>query len=139
MTQMYAPPPGWYSDPQVPGTLRWWDGVRWTEHRSSLPLQPAFAVGYGHQGSPQFVTTDYADAPSWLLPTGRSGLAIAAGYLGLFSILVMFAPISLVVGILALRDLKRTPGKLGKGRAIFGIVMGALFSIVLILLIASNA
>lgn len=29
-------PPGWYPDPQGAG-LRWWDGVRWTEHISDRP------------------------------------------------------------------------------------------------------
>jgi uncharacterized Tic20 family protein len=33
------PAPGWYPDPSVPGTQRWWDGTSWTEH-SSAP-QPA--------------------------------------------------------------------------------------------------
>jgi len=61
-----------------------------------------------------------------LLPVGRSGWAIAAGYLGLFSVLLIFAPFALVCGILALFDLKRNPKKCGKGRAIFGIVMGVL-------------
>lgn len=31
-----APPPGWYAEPGT-GTLRWWDGGRWTEHRHSPP------------------------------------------------------------------------------------------------------
>lgn len=30
---VYVPPTraGWYADPQVPGFVRWWDGVRWTD------------------------------------------------------------------------------------------------------------
>ncbi|MCP9622161.1 DUF2510 domain-containing protein [Nocardia otitidiscaviarum] len=28
------PPPGWYPDPSGIARLRWWDGVRWTEHNS---------------------------------------------------------------------------------------------------------
>jgi uncharacterized RDD family membrane protein YckC len=67
----------------------------------------------------------------WLLPTGRSGWAIAAGYLGLFSLLALPAPFALVAGILGLRDIRRNPSLGGRGRAIFGIVMGSLFSIVL--------
>jgi hypothetical protein len=60
-----------------------------------------------------------------LLPVGRSGLAIAAGYAGLFALLVVPAPIALVLGILAVVDIRRNPKKHGMGRAVFAIVMGA--------------
>ena len=72
-----------------------------------------------------------------LLPVGRSGFAIAAGYLGLFAVIFFPAPLALLFGILAYRDIKRNPKKSGMGRAIFGIVMGALFSLGLLLIIVS--
>jgi len=68
---------------------------------------------------------------SFAIPVGRTGLAIAAGYLGLFSILPPFAPISLIVSIIALRQLKKNPGNLGRGRAVFGLIMGILGTVVL--------
>ncbi len=74
----------------------------------------------------------------WLLPTNRSGWSIGAGYLGLFSLLVLPAPFALITGILGLREIQRTPGLGGKGRAIFGIVMGALFSLLGIALLAGD-
>jgi hypothetical protein len=61
-----------------------------------------------------------------LLPVGRSGWAIAAGYLGLFSVLCIPAPLALVAGIVAIREMRRDPSKHGMGRAVFGIVMGAI-------------
>jgi hypothetical protein len=64
-----------------------------------------------------------------VVPVNTSVLAIVAGYLGLISVLCFPAPFALLFGILALRQLTRNPKLDGKGRAIFGIVMGALFSI----------
>lgn len=74
-----------------------------------------------------------------LVPVGRSLWAILAGYLGLFSILIIPAPLALLFGILAVRDIRQNKDKHGMGRAVFGIVMGALgtafllFGIVMIL------
>lgn len=70
-----------------------------------------------------------------LLPIGRSAFAIIAGYCGLVSVLLFPAPFALLFGILALRDIKQHPDKGGKGRAIFGVVMGIIFSLLLLLLI----
>lgn len=70
-----------------------------------------------------------------IIPIDRSGLAIAAGYLGLVSIIYFLAPIALLLGILAIRDIKMHPDKHGMGRAIFGVVMGAIFTIVLLVFV----
>ena len=64
-----------------------------------------------------------------LLPVGRPGLAIAAGYLGLLSLLPYVGFLSLIVSWLALRKLKRHPELSGRGRAYFGLVMGVITSL----------
>jgi hypothetical protein len=65
-----------------------------------------------------------------LMPVGRSGWAIAAGYAGLFSFILIGAPFALIFGILGIREIRKSRStdqpKFGMGRAIFGIVMGAL-------------
>ncbi len=62
-----------------------------------------------------------------ILPVGRTPLALVAGYLGLFALVICpLAPFALGVGIWALVDLKKKPGMHGMGRAVFAIVVGAL-------------
>ena len=61
-----------------------------------------------------------------LLPVGRSGWAIAAGYLGLFSFVIFPAPLALAVSIVAIIHLRRNPKLHGMGRALFGLIMGIL-------------
>lgn len=61
------------------------------------------------------------------------GHAIAAGYLGLFSVLGIFAPFALLFGILGVRDIKANKNKHGMGRAVFGIIMGSIFSLALVI------
>jgi hypothetical protein len=68
-----------------------------------------------------------------LLPVGRSLWAIAAGYFGLFSMVFCPAPIAIILGLVAIRDIKKHPEKHGMGRAIFGLVMGIVFSLGLVL------
>lgn len=96
---------------------------------------PEGAVACPGCGWKEFVTpTSIENDPAMriLLPVGRSGYAIIAGYLGLFSLIVFPAPLALIFGLLALRDIKQHPDKGGKGRAIFGVVMGAIFTLVLL-------
>lgn len=73
-----------------------------------------------------------------LLPVGRSFWAIASGYFGLLSVLLIFAPFALITGILAVLDIKNNPEKHGMGRAIFGIVMGGLFSLILLMALVNR-
>jgi hypothetical protein len=84
------------------------------------PVQPPLP----HLSGP--TKPDYDPVVGAIIPIGRSGWAIASGYLGLFSVLLIFAPLALLTGILALRDIAANPQKHGKGRAVFGIIMGTL-------------
>jgi hypothetical protein len=79
-----------------------------------------------------------------LLPVGRSGWAIAAGYLGLFSLVVLPAPIALIISVIAILDIRKSKSsahpKHGMGRAIFGLIMGiAGTAIILFFLVHRNA
>jgi hypothetical protein len=84
---------------------------------------------------------DLGDDPGirMLLPVGRSGWAIASGYLGLVSVLLVPAPFALLTGILAVVEMSRNPKKHGMGRAIFGITMGGVFTVLLLLLLIALA
>jgi hypothetical protein len=74
-----------------------------------------------------------------LIPIGRSIWAIAAGYLGLFSVLLIPAPLALIVSIIAIRDIRKHPDRHGMGRAIFGLIMGILGTIFLAIAVVSVA
>lgn len=51
-------PAGWYADPapeSAPGTVRWWDGQRWTEQVQAAPVQlvKAGTAPVAHEQQPQ--------------------------------------------------------------------------------------
>ena len=85
--------------------------------------------------APQKNIPNSDEALRFIVPVGRSGWAIAAGYLGLLSLILPVGIFALVTGILAVRDIKRHPGRLGLVRAWLGIVLGALTSLCLIIAI----
>lgn len=66
----------------------------------------------------------------FVVPVGRSGWAIASGYLGLVSLIPFVGILAIATGILAIRDINKHQDKHGLGRAWFGIVMGALTVVV---------
>lgn len=71
-----------------------------------------------------------------LMPVGRSGWAIAAGYMGLFGLLVVPAPLALILGIIAVWDIRKSMRtdrpKHGMGRAVFALIIGFLGTALLI-------
>ena len=73
-----------------------------------------------------------------LIPINRTGWSIAAGYLGLFSLLPFIGVIAILVSVIAFFDLSRRPESHGRGRAIFGLVMGV-FTTIFWLAILFNA
>lgn len=100
----------------------------------------ASAVGYatpaGYGVAPPRLGDDAGTR--WLLPVGRSPWAIVAGYMGLFSVLLLPAPLALVFGVIAIRDIRRHPERRGMGRAVFGIVMGLICTVLLGIVLIGN-
>jgi len=90
-----------------------------------------------YEDRPQRKPPALGDDPAvrMLLPVGRSGWAIASGYLGLISVLLVPAPFALLTGILAVREMIRNPKKHGMGRAVFGMIMGSLGTLALLFIL----
>jgi len=65
-----------------------------------------------------------------LIPVGRSGLAIAAGYCGLVSLFpcigMLIAPVAIVLAVMAHRRLRKDARLHGMGRVVFAYIAGGL-------------
>jgi hypothetical protein len=101
--------------------LRYHDGARWTPGLAPYPT--AYSTGGLDPSNPSH---------RMLMPVGRTPLSIIAGYVALLSVLLVPAPAALVLGICALAQLRHRQAAFGRGRAIFAIAMGGLFSVVLV-------
>ena len=135
-----ATPAGWYDDPQDARFIRYWDGFQW-----SADVAPKVAGPVGEAVS-QGIDTGPSSVLHYLVPVGRSWQSVVAPYLGLFSLISL--PVvgqllgvgGIVFGVLALRH-ARTGGH-GTGRAITGIVLGAIgtatSTFFLVMVIAAN-
>lgn len=81
-----------------PHDLVWSPGMPgWTPAQQTQPFAAVFA------GRATASPAKMGDDPllRWLLPVGRSGWAIAAGYLAFFSVLLLPAPFALATGIVS--------------------------------------
>ncbi len=77
-----------------------------------------------------------------LIPVGRSGWAIAAGYLGLLGLFIVPAPLALIVSIIAIMKIRKSKDsakpKHGMGRAIFGLIVGIVGTLILAIALLDN-
>jgi hypothetical protein len=127
----------------APDALAWREGMaEWQPLRALYPSVPPAMPG---QAPPPMSAPRLGDDAGlrFLLPVGRSPWAIAAGYLGLLSVVLVPAPFAVLVSIIAIRDVRKsraTPHpRHGLGRAIFGLVMGILFTILGLFVLMGSA
>lgn len=73
-----------------------------------------------------------------LVPVDRSPWAIAAGYAGLFSMTCILAPVAILLSLVAIWDMKRHPERRGMARAVFGLVMGLIGTVVMLFAIGGE-
>lgn len=98
------------------------------------PLQPApppFVRDSQHMIAS--AATEAADpALQMLIPINVGAWAIAAGYIGLFSVVLLPAgPFAIFAGIMALRRVRAHPGERGRVRAWIGIGLGSIGTLLL--------
>lgn len=63
----------------------------------------------------------------------NNGMAVASMVLGIVSVCIgICAPIALILGLVALSQIKKT-GQPGKGMAITGVILGAIFTFLMII------
>lgn len=102
------------------------------------PYQPPMAYGASPPAPVQAAAPRMGDdlGMRLLLPVGRSGWAIAAGYLGLFSLMILPGPLALICSIIAIRDIRKSARtsqpKFGMGRAVFGLIMGIIGTAIIV-------
>lgn len=108
------PPAGWFSDPEWPGWLRWWDGEHWTEHRTRDPATVPSA------------TSQSKPVSNWAVA------AVVSGALGLVVVAVVCA-------LVAKRRIRDSNGKLGgEGLANAGLGFAAAYAVVLVVVFATG-
>lgn len=117
------PPPGWYPDPHDATTQRYWDGSRWTEHRS--PVQgaaPGAAVGAPVGAAP---VGQVGVQPVAVQQQKTNGMAIASMVLGILWLYWVGSVLALVFGYVGKKQIDESGGmQSGRGMAIAGIVLG---------------
>lgn len=106
-----------------------------TKCGTELPNDSKVCFRCGTQLSQEINIEDLSDL-HYLIPVNTSIYCIIAGYLGLFSVLLIFAPLAILFGILGIKDVKKKKTH-GIVRAYFALIMGVTFTIILLAVIIS--
>lgn len=108
-------------------------GYAWANPNYPGPQGYPYQGGYGSPPPPAIPSqSEFSPAMRFVLPVQTSWVAIVAGYLGLFSVLLLPAPFAIGFGIWAIFHIRADKNRHGMGRAIFAIVMGLLSFAILI-------
>lgn len=116
-----TPPAGWFPDPTDSQSLRWWNGVSWTEHTTLVP------------GSTRPPDNPWAVQPTTPVGKTRNPLASTGLGLGIASVFLFSFPYLglLLAGTalgLSIVGLVQSPTRgSGHGVSIAGIVLGAIY------------
>ena len=132
--------PGWYDDPNAPGTKRWWDGSQWTDH-VARPTMPAPAEK-GPYPPARFVLAAVGGLCAVLLIVGSVGTWVSVQTTGTFHLaasrggLDRDGAITLVLAILALVLIAVWAGRLGPPAARIPLAAVAAFLAVIGVIVA---
>lgn len=128
MTQQ---PAGWYSNPENPDEIRWWDGSHWSERVKNIP---APTMPHGASMPSQSVPPVSVNQTQGRSVHGISGwgfgLGLAAFFLFGFPVLgPLICIAAIVVSTTAL--IRRQPGasRNDKVLAIIGLVLGVVYTL----------
>lgn len=75
MRRVDAPPAGWYPDPESQTSLRWWDGLDWTDAWRAPPSQAeliSFENQAAFEAAHRYIPPSAADAASTLADVASS-------------------------------------------------------------------
>jgi hypothetical protein len=156
----FVPPAGWRPDPSWPAPPPGWQLWLPDDDPFSPPASPALSSATGYPSATPYpsapsagytASSPYAGLPyetgaapypygAGLPPqnASTSGLAIASFVLGLLGAFLLTAVLSVILGIAALAEIRRT-GKRGKGLGIAGITLSGVWAVTIIGLIVLGA
>ncbi len=129
-----ATPPGWYHEPTT-GRPRWWDGIQWAFYPPEG--EDVTASRLPTPGGPTAPTaadpyTGVVYPTAYQHPT--NGMATASLVLGIIGVvtctLILPSLLAVIFGIIGVRTANQRGG-VGKGKAIWGLVLGGLVVFVL--------